>query len=117
VSDISSATPATHPNISVDHLELNSLIKSPLTVTGKAKGWYFEGSFPIEIVDSNGSLIAQMPASAQDDWMTSEFVAFKAILSWNKTPNTPTGTIIFKKDNPSGLPEHDDSFSIPIRFK
>jgi hypothetical protein len=26
------------------------------------------------------------------------------------------GTLIMQKDNPSGLPEHDDAFEIPIRF-
>ena len=26
------------------------------------------------------------------------------------------GTLIFQKDNPSGLPEHDDALEIPILF-
>jgi len=48
--------------------------------------------------------------------MTTEFVPFKATLDFN--PGTLTeGVLIFHKDNPSGLPENDDQFEIPIRFK
>jgi hypothetical protein len=32
-------------------------------------------------------------------------------------PKGKTGSIIFKKDNPSGLPANDDSISIPVNFE
>lgn len=94
----------------------NSTIKSPLTVTGVARGnWYFEASFPVRLYDANGKELAATPAQAQGDWMTTEFVPFEVILNFTK-PMTATGTLVFQKDNPSGLPEHDDSISIPVRF-
>lgn len=91
-------------------------IKSPLTITGKAVGnWYFEASFPVELLDGNGKSMMIVPAQAQGDWMTSSFVPFSVMLSFSK-PATATGTIVFKNDNPSGLPENAKEVRIPIRF-
>lgn len=89
---------------------------SPLTVSGQARLWYFEASFPIELKDGNGKILAVAPAQAQGDWMTEDFVPFKAILVFPK-PETASGTLTLKKDNPSGLPEFDDQVSVPVQFK
>lgn len=93
-----------------------SLTSSPLLIKGKARGqWYFEASFPVILKDANGKIIAQAPAQAQGEWMTTEFVPFTATLTFSK-PATATGTLILHKDNPSGLPENDDSIEIPLTF-
>ena len=93
------------------------MVKSPLTLKGQARGyWYFEASFPIHLLDGNGIEIAVAPAQAQSECMTTDFVPFKLVLLFDK-PTTPTGTLVLKKDNPSGLPEHDDEIRIPVRFK
>ena len=95
----------------------NSVIKSPLKIAGEARGvWYFEASFPIKLLDGNGNQIAIAVAQAQDNWMTIELVPFEATLEF-KTPATDTGTLVFQKDNPSGLPEHDADVRVPIRFR
>ncbi|MEK7138264.1 MAG: Gmad2 immunoglobulin-like domain-containing protein [Patescibacteria group bacterium] len=95
----------------------NSIVKSPILIRGEARGqWYFEASFPIKILDENGKDLAIQPAQAQGEWMTTEFVPFELNLAFS-TPTTATGTLVFEKDNPSGLPEHADSFIIPIRFR
>ena len=97
----------------------NSLITSPLSVSGKARGyWYFEASFPIEITDSSGKVLATSHASAVGDWMTKEYVPFTGSISFKAPVGGDTrGFVIFKKDNPSGLPENDDSVKISIRFR
>ncbi len=93
-----------------------TLASSPLLVKGTARGqWYFEASFPLILKDANGKIIAQAPAQAQGEWMTSEFVPFTATLTFPK-PATATGILILQKDNPSGLPENDDSIEIPLTF-
>ena len=93
-----------------------AVISSPLEVTGEARGtWYFEASFPVYLYDANGQELAVTPAQAQGEWMTTEFVPFKATLTFEK-PSTATGTLVLQKDNPSGLPEHADQISIPVRF-
>ena len=94
-----------------------ALIKSPLTLTGQARGnWYFEASFPIRIIDANGRELGRTAASAQGDWMTTEFVPFKATVTF-ATSSTATGFVVLEKDNPSGLPQNDASLKIPIRFQ
>lgn len=94
-----------------------SIITSPLTVTGEARGtWYFEASFPVAILDANRTEIAIVPAQAQGEWMTENFVPFSATIDFTP-PATDTGFVVFKKDNPSGLPEHDASAEVPVRFR
>ncbi|OGZ07275.1 MAG: hypothetical protein A3D65_02145 [Candidatus Lloydbacteria bacterium RIFCSPHIGHO2_02_FULL_50_13] len=94
----------------------HALIKSPLSIRGEARGnWYFEASFPVRLLDANGKELAIVHAQAKDEWMTPEFVPYSAELTFNP-PTTKTGTLILRKDNPSGLPEHDDSLTVPVRF-
>ncbi|MDP4010297.1 MAG: Gmad2 immunoglobulin-like domain-containing protein [Candidatus Spechtbacteria bacterium] len=109
----------------------NEVIKSPLTITGEARGyWFFEASFPVILTDWDGKIIAQHYAEAQSEWMTEELVPFKATLqfenpSWD-ADFSKRGTLILQKDNPSGLPEHDDltasnaqagALEIPVFFE
>ncbi len=98
----------------------NSVVSSPLVLTGEARGyWYFEASFPIFLVDWDGKIIAQGIATAKDNWMTEEFVPFEAELTFAPDPNVYSnrGALILRKDNPSGLPEHDDALEIPVIIK
>jgi hypothetical protein len=95
-------------------------ITSPVTISGTARGsWFFEGSFPISIVNWDGLIIGEGVAQAQAEWMTEDFVPFSATISYIFASDTPynRGVIILKKDNPSGLPERDASIEIPIIFE
>lgn len=93
-------------------------ITSPLVVTGQARGnWYFEASFPVELRDATGKVIAQGYAQAQGEWTTDEFVPFQSVpVTFAPQPAGSTGTLVFKKDNPSGLPEYDDALMVPVTF-
>ena len=93
-----------------------ALVGSPLKVTGEAQGtWFFEASFPVRLLDSEGYVLAQTPAHALGEWMTEQFVGFEAQLEFTQ-PTTPTGTLVLQRDNPSGMPEHDAELRIPVRF-
>ena len=95
----------------------NTAVTSPLSVTGEAPGyWYFEASFPIELLDASGALIVQGVATAQDEWMTEAMVPFIATLEFAPGDYGESGTLVLRKDNPSGLPENDDSMEIPVQF-
>ena len=86
-------------------------------VKGKARGtWFFEASFPVVIIDKDGKILAEGPAKAQSDWMTTDFVPFTIEI---KVPDTYIGkaTLLLKKDNPSGLEERDASISFPITIE
>ena len=102
--------------IKVSKPQPNQVVESPLIIEGEARGkWFFEASFPVKLLDANGDLIATHFARAQEDWMTEDFVPFKAQIEFEK-PATDTGVLVLKKDNPSGLPENDASIEIPVRF-
>jgi hypothetical protein len=115
-SSFSSSASVANILIQVLSPQPNSMVTSPLTVMGQARGtWYFEASFPVHLLDGNGNELAVIPAQAQSDWMTVEMVPFLAQLTF-PAPTTSTGTLVLKKDNPSGDPIHDDQVTIPVRF-
>lgn len=92
------------------------ILVSPATIEGRVRGpWYFEASFPVYLLDAEGDTIARTPARADGDWMTPEFVTFRATLAFT-TPASKFGTLILAKDDPSGLPEHAAELRVPIRF-
>lgn len=102
----------------IKNLVANQAISSPLKLTGSAPGtWYFEGSFGVQVVDANGKILASVPAQAvdSDSWMTEGPVAFARTISF-KTPTTPTGFIVFSKDNPSDIRSLDESYKLPVTF-
>ena len=94
----------------------NESVKSPLKIEGEARGyWFFEGDFPIRLLDEQGTILGVGIATALSEWMTEDFVPFEAILEF-ENPAADGGDLILKKDNPSGLPENDNELRIPVRF-
>ncbi len=105
----------TQSDITVSSPLPNTIVTSPLVVTGQAIGpWYFEASFPATLKDSSGNTIATGVMTAQSDWMTTSLVPFSGTLTF--PPQTGTGTLILRKDNPSGDPINDASITIPVNF-
>ncbi len=112
----------TYNNASADMITIELPTPGAVTgkifsVIGKARGmWFFEASFPIEVLDTNGKVLVQTVAQAQSDWMTKEFVPYKADI---KIPSSYIGkaTLLLKKDNPSGLPEKEASLSVPFTIE
>lgn len=103
--------------IRIDNPRPNQTIKSPVVIEGQARGsWFFEADFPIKLFDANGNQLGIAIAQAQSDWMTTDFVFFKATLEF-VNPATDTGNLILEKDNPSGLPEYDDQLRVPVKFE
>lgn len=108
---------ATADNIVVELPFPGAVTGKSFSVVGKARGmWYFEASFPVKVLDRDGKVLAQVPAQAQGEWMTSEFVPFKVDI---QVPDSYIGpaTLVLQKDNPSGLPQNDASISFPITIE
>jgi hypothetical protein len=104
--------------IIVDSPAPGALVTSPLRVQGRARGtWFFEGDFPLILTDARGKIIARGFATATRQWMTEKFVPFAGNLHFTEPSSGDRGTLIFKKNNPTGLAEHDDSLEIPVFFK
>ncbi|OIO06789.1 hypothetical protein COX68_03870 [Candidatus Falkowbacteria bacterium CG_4_10_14_0_2_um_filter_41_15] len=112
---------ATSSVIQTDSLKLNNLtieavISSPLAIEGSARGtWFFEGSFPVKVLDESGQELGRGIAQAQSDWMTEDFVPFKATMMFTR-PTSSVGSVVLENDNPSGLAQNDQKITVPIRF-
>ncbi len=92
-------------------------VTSPLSISGEARGlWYFEASFPVRLLDDKGNVIAAYYATAKEEWMTEDFVPFETVLTF-EMPESGSGVLILHKDNPSGLPQHDDELRVPVQFR
>ena len=75
--------PLTEPDVVLSTLKSNDIITSPLIVEGKAKGYFFEGSFPVELVDANGNVLVQTTADATENWMQIGYVKFQSRISFD----------------------------------
>src|SRR3989344_6517846 len=72
---------ATADNIKVDLPFPDAVVGKEFSVIGQARGgWYFEASFTVQVLDKNGNQLAIVPAQAEGEWMTENFVPFKADL-------------------------------------
>ncbi len=97
--------------------EGGSVVSSPLTIQGTAPGsWFLEATFPIEVRDEQGTVLGQGQAHAQGNWMTTDYVPFTASVTFTSPGKGKTGFIVFKNDNPSGLPENAKEFLVEIKF-
>ena len=93
---------------------LNATTSQTFEVKGSAPGqWFNEATFPIQVRDSGGIIIGTSHGKAQGTWMTTNLVPFSASVSVAKSFHG-AAKIILLRDNPSGLPENDDSVTIPI---
>jgi hypothetical protein len=90
------------------------LISSPYEIRGLVLGtWFFEADFEIQLLDQEGNILANTIATALDDWMTTNLVPFIANLEF-ETDYQGQATLLLIKDNPSGLKEHEEFFSLEI---
>ena len=91
-------------------------ISSPLEIKGQARGtWYFEGDFPIYLLDSNGKELAVAIATAQGEWMTEDWVPFTATMEFT-APAVGEAELVFQKSNPSDNRELDRSYRVKVKF-
>ena len=91
----------------------NAEVGKTFVVSGNAPGnWFFEGSFPIKVVDSNNNFVGSGIAQAQGEWMTTEQVTFTSTITIDGYSGP--ATVVLLRDNPSGMPENDDSVSVSV---
>ncbi|PKM87039.1 hypothetical protein CVU83_03465 [Candidatus Falkowbacteria bacterium HGW-Falkowbacteria-2] len=115
---IATSTDSEKPPVQVELIapEVNGLISSPYTVRGRAHGsWFFEAVLPVVLTDGDGTVLVQTYGTAVGDWMVDGWVEFTSDLEFDAL-GAESGYLIIKKDNPSGLPEHDAQVSFPVRL-
>ncbi|HEY0908154.1 MAG TPA: Gmad2 immunoglobulin-like domain-containing protein [Candidatus Paceibacterota bacterium] len=105
------------PRVSLVMPAAGATVSSPLQVSGTARGpWFFEASFPVQVIGADGTILGSGIAQAQGDWMTEGFVPFAATVSFIPGTNV-SGYVRLSKDNPSGLPENDAHVDVPVTFR
>ena len=104
--------------IVLENLVPGSHVTSPIQIAGKARGnWYFEGDFPVRVLDEHANVVGVGFATAQGEWMTEEFVPFLGVVPLDTTPAAGTpGRIVLTRSNPADMPENDDSLETLIYF-
>jgi hypothetical protein len=105
--------------ISVTTPQPEQEVSSPIQVSGQARGyWFFEATAPVTVTNWDGLILGEGYMEAQGDWMTEEFVPFTGEIVYEPELNaySATGTIIFRRANPSGLPENDDAFEMQVQL-
>jgi hypothetical protein len=104
-------------NVRVSAPNAEDLVTSPARVAGNVTGggWFFENTFPVKVLDGDGKVLGQGQAQALTDWESTGTVPFAAVIPF-AAPRFAAGSIVLSRDNPSGLPQNGQSFSIPVRF-
>jgi hypothetical protein len=98
----------------LDNISPNDFVEMGSEINGRITGtWYFEGEFPIRVMDSNGEILDTLIAVAQEEWMTEDLVPFSFVLDVNIQADRDV-ILRFERNNPTGLEEHDDSLEVPI---
>lgn len=111
----SSPNPMTTPIITTP--QSNSKITSPLTISGTVPpGWMFEATAHVKLADDEGNNIAAgvITEKTPGTWMSGNPVEFTNTLPFQTSAKS--GYLIIEADNPSGLPENNKQFIIPVKF-
>ncbi|PVW16240.1 Gmad2 immunoglobulin-like domain-containing protein [Marixanthomonas spongiae] len=94
----------------------NIEVSSPLTVKGRARGyWFFEGTAGLRLEDKDGKTLAESHVKTKNGWMTEDFVPFSGTLTFD-APNDARGYLVFERANPSGKPENEREYRLPVIF-
>ncbi len=101
-------------NLILESPKAGDLLDGKVLIKGTAKGWFFEGSFPVFIEDKVGNQIAVVPIQSKGDWMTAEPVAFEQTVEF--FTDQTEGFIVLQKDNPSDDRSLDEEVRIPVKF-
>jgi hypothetical protein len=97
-AETADAVPLTTATITTP--EPNARITSPLVVSGRAPaGWFFENQIPVQLLDAQGAVIAQAPATPRINWTEPGDKDYDATLTFTVTRETPA-TLVVMQDMP-----------------
>jgi hypothetical protein len=78
----------------------NARVTSPLTISGRAPaGWFFENQLPVHLLDAQGAIIAEAPATPRINWTEPGDKDYDATLTFTVTAETPA-TLVVMQDMP-----------------
>ena len=105
--------------IEITYPKANGEVSSPLKITGvvNGDGWGgFEGQVGTALLLANNSIaLSAGVLKATTDW-TKNPVQFELTMTFNPNYKGPA-VISFRNENPSGMPEKDKYFVLPVTIK
>lgn len=111
--------PTIETGLVITNIKANGEISSPVKIIGyvNGNGWSgFEGQVgTVKLLDNSGKEIISGVLKATTEWTTLP-TNFETTLTFDSTETQP-GTLVFYNENPSGMPEKDKHFSLPINIK
>lgn len=110
-----------NPETFTAELNQNDTVTAGQTITGSVPGfWFFEGSFPVDLVDGDGNVFVTVLATSPEDWMTPEIIPFTITLP-ETLAYTGTGKIVFTRNDPSdgesSIPASETTATILVNFQ
>lgn len=111
-------TPSPVAEVTITTPTVGEVVKSPQRVHGFAPGpWFFEANIVVKLLDEQGKVLAQNGGQAKGEWMIEKLVEFESKLIFTVPAGQTRGMLVIENDNPSGLPENQKSFSMPVRLR
>jgi hypothetical protein len=105
--------------IGITSPKVNEEISSPLKITGtvNGNGWGgFEGQVgTVKLLDDKGNQIGMAILTAITDWMSPP-IGFQTYLQFS-SDRDQAGKLVFTNENPSGLPNKNREFIMPVKIK
>ncbi|MEK7664434.1 MAG: GerMN domain-containing protein [Patescibacteria group bacterium] len=99
-------------------LKENEVVSSPLKIEGyvNGDGWIgFEAQVgTVKLLDSKGNELAFGVLQAKGEWMQQK-IDFETTLNFISTKEQD-GSLIFYNENPSGEPERNKTFTLPVKL-
>jgi hypothetical protein len=103
--------------ITLNNLDSGDIVEVGTEIEGSIVGsWFFEGDFPIRVLDRQGDEIGVVLARAKGDWMTEEEVDFSFVLDIDIDDESIV-VLKLEKSNPSDLEENSDYAQISVSVK
>ena len=104
--------------IKINSPKPNELIFSPLKIEGYVNGggWIgFEAQVgTVRLLDSKGNELAFGILQAKEEWMKTK-IDFETVLSFVSLEEK-NGSLVFYNENPSGDPERNKTFTMPLKL-
>ena len=101
----------------LENLKDGDTVDEGFEVKGSVSGsWFFEGTFPVRVLNMQGEIVRSIPVTTQDDWMTEDLVNFSFKLD-TQLEEESIVVLRFEKSNPSGLEENDDFVKVTVTIR
>lgn len=83
-SDILNITSKNGVVLTLENIQENETVDMGTVINGSITGsWFFEGEFPVRILNTEMEILDTLVAKANEDWMTEENVKFELLLDFD----------------------------------